>query len=199
MSYSAPGSSKRNPTRPDGRLAWPAGIWPRSKGGRPNADDSLQSGAALRTDRPKRRTVTLAQCVGQIDRSHSPRSIQVSSKRHFALATPCAHVLGRYSGPSNVKSRGAHPRSRDIGSSTSAAQKSATEEESTAAAMPLAEAAGAAEVVYYNNVWFIRTRPCTMSSRARGSTDVRETRAPRRSARIAKPAVQRTDQPHERD
>ena len=42
----------------------------------------------------------------------------------FALATPCTHVPGRYSGPSNFKSRVAHPWSRDIGSSTSAAQTS---------------------------------------------------------------------------
>ncbi len=42
----------------------------------------------------------------------------------FALAMPCTHVPGRYSGPSNFKSRVAHPWSRDIGSSTSAAQTS---------------------------------------------------------------------------
>jgi len=39
----------------------------------------------------------------------------------FALATPCTHVPGRYSGPSKFKSRVAHPWSWDIGSSTSAA------------------------------------------------------------------------------
>jgi len=44
----------------------------------------------------------------------------------FALATPCTHVPGRYSGPSNFKSRVAHPWSWDIGSSTSAAQTSLT-------------------------------------------------------------------------
>ena len=42
----------------------------------------------------------------------------------FALATPCTHVPGRYSGPSKFKSRVAHPWSWDIGSSTSAAQTS---------------------------------------------------------------------------
>src|SRR5271157_2500296 len=62
--------------------------------------------------------------VGHIDRSHSPRLTQVSFKRDFALATPCAHVPGRYSEPSNFKSRVAHPWSWDIGSSTSAAQTS---------------------------------------------------------------------------
>src|SRR5208283_2904460 len=46
--------------------------------------------------------------------------------RPFALATPCTHVPGRYSGPSKFKSRVAHPWSRDIGSSTSAAQTSLT-------------------------------------------------------------------------
>ena len=39
----------------------------------------------------------------------------------FALATPCTHVSGRYSGPSKFKSRVAHPWSWDVGSSTSAA------------------------------------------------------------------------------
>ena len=39
----------------------------------------------------------------------------------FALATPCTHVPGRYSGPSKFKSRVAQPWSWDIGSSTSAA------------------------------------------------------------------------------
>jgi hypothetical protein len=62
--------------------------------------------------------------IGHIDRSHSPRLTQVSLERHFALATPCAHVPGRYPGPSNLKSRVAHPWSWDIGSSTSAAQTS---------------------------------------------------------------------------
>src|SRR5208282_3956846 len=62
--------------------------------------------------------------VGHIDRSRSPRLTQVSFKRHFALATPCAHVPGRYSGPSNFKSCVAHSWSWDIGSSTSAAQRS---------------------------------------------------------------------------
>jgi len=42
----------------------------------------------------------------------------------FALATPCTHVPGRYSGPSKFKSHVAHPWSWDIGSSTSAAQTS---------------------------------------------------------------------------
>jgi hypothetical protein len=42
----------------------------------------------------------------------------------FALAMPCTHVPGRYSGPSKFKSRVAHPWSWDIGSSTSAAQTS---------------------------------------------------------------------------
>jgi hypothetical protein len=36
------------------------------------------------------------------------------------LATPFAHVTGRYSGPGNFKSHVAHPWSWDIGSSTSA-------------------------------------------------------------------------------
>ena len=89
---------------------------------------------------------------GRIDRSHSPRLPRVSFKRHFgalmtqalcaergtpdwrgpatsgsgplALATPCADVPGRYAGPSNFQSRVAHPRSWDIGPSTSAAQTS---------------------------------------------------------------------------
>ena len=58
--------------------AWRGGIWPRSTGGRRNADDSLQLGAArfgridrssqgcrcaLRCDRPKRRTVALRASV----------------------------------------------------------------------------------------------------------------------------------------
>ncbi len=42
----------------------------------------------------------------------------------LALATPCAQVPGRYAGPSNFKSRVAHPWSWDIGQSTSAAQTS---------------------------------------------------------------------------
>jgi hypothetical protein len=90
--------------------------------------------------------------VGLIDRSHSPRLSRVSFNRHFgapmtralcaergtpnwpwpatsgsgplALAMPCAQVPGRYAGPSNVKSRVAHPWSWDIGPSTSAAQTS---------------------------------------------------------------------------
>jgi hypothetical protein len=40
---------------------------------------------------------------GLIDRSDSPRLTQVSFKRHFALATPCAHVPGRYAEPSHFK------------------------------------------------------------------------------------------------
>ena len=62
--------------------------------------------------------------VGLIDRSHSPRLTLVTLERRFALATPCTHVPGRYSGPSKFKSRVAHPWSWDIGSSTSAAQTS---------------------------------------------------------------------------
>jgi hypothetical protein len=38
-----------------------------------------------------------------IDRSDSHRLTQVSFKRHFALATPCAHVPGRYAEPSHHK------------------------------------------------------------------------------------------------
>jgi hypothetical protein len=62
--------------------------------------------------------------VGVIDRSHSPRLTQVSFNRHFALATPCAHVPGCYAEPSNFKIGIAHPWSWAIGSSTSAAQRS---------------------------------------------------------------------------
>jgi hypothetical protein len=62
--------------------------------------------------------------VGHIDRSGSPRLTQVSFNRHFALATPCAHVPGRYAEPSNFKIGIAHPWSWAIGSSTSAAQRS---------------------------------------------------------------------------
>jgi hypothetical protein len=51
-----------------------------------------------------------------------PTVPQVSFKRHLALATPCAHVLGRYSGPRKFKARVSNPWSSDIGSSTSAAQ-----------------------------------------------------------------------------
>ena len=61
---------------------------------------------------------------GLIDRSDSPRLPQVSFRRHFALATPCAHVPGRYAEPSNFKISMAHPWSWAIGSSTSAAQRS---------------------------------------------------------------------------
>jgi hypothetical protein len=49
---------------------------------------------------------------------------QASFKHHFALATPCAYVAGRYSGPSNFESPSAHPWSWGIGSSTGAAQTS---------------------------------------------------------------------------
>jgi hypothetical protein len=58
---------------------------------------------------------------GRIDRSGSPRLTQVSFNRHFALATPCAHVPGRYAEPSHFKIGMAHPWSWAIGSSTSAA------------------------------------------------------------------------------
>ena len=40
---------------------------------------------------------------GLIDRSHSPRLIQVSFKCHFSLATPCAHLPRCYSGPSKFR------------------------------------------------------------------------------------------------
>ena len=72
--------------------------------------------------RPRVSRVTGA--VGRIDRSGSPRLTQVSFNRHFALATPCAHVPGRYAEPSNFKIGIAHPWSWAIGSSTSAAQRS---------------------------------------------------------------------------
>jgi hypothetical protein len=62
--------------------------------------------------------------VGLIDRSGSPRLTQVSFNRHFALATPCAHVPGCYAEPSNFKIGIAHPWSWAIGSSTSAVQRS---------------------------------------------------------------------------
>src|SRR5271157_2496481 len=52
------GCNSRRSLRPDSGLAWTAGIRPRSIGGRPNADDSLQSRAAR---------------FGHIDRSHSLR------------------------------------------------------------------------------------------------------------------------------
>ena len=61
---------------------------------------------------------------GRIDRSGSPRLTQISFNRHFALATPCAHVPGCYGDPSNFKIGIAHPWSWAIGSSTSAAQRS---------------------------------------------------------------------------
>jgi hypothetical protein len=61
---------------------------------------------------------------GLIDRSGSPRLTQISFNRHFALATPCAHVPGCYAEPSNFKIGIAHPWSWAIGSSTSAAQRS---------------------------------------------------------------------------
>ena len=61
---------------------------------------------------------------GRIDRSGSPRLTQISFNRHFALATPCAHVPGCYAEPSNFKIGIAHPWSWAIGSSTSAAQRS---------------------------------------------------------------------------
>src|ERR1700693_5353411 len=61
--------------------------------------------------------------VGHIDRSGSPRLTQIAFNRHFALATPCAHVPGCYAEPSNFKIGIAHPWSWAIGSSTSAAQR----------------------------------------------------------------------------
>ncbi len=46
-------------------------------------------------------------CFSYIDRSHSPRLTRVSFNGQFAMATPCAHVHGRYYGPSNFRNRGA--------------------------------------------------------------------------------------------
>jgi len=65
-----------------------------------------------------------AGCFGRIDRSGSPRLTQVSFNRHFALATPCAHVPGCSAEPSHFQIGMAHPWSWAIGSSTSAAQRS---------------------------------------------------------------------------
>jgi hypothetical protein len=56
--------------------------------------------------------------------SGSPRLTQIPFNRHFALATPCAHVPGCCAEPSNFKIGIAHPWSWAIGSSTSAAQSS---------------------------------------------------------------------------
>jgi hypothetical protein len=66
----------------------------------------------------------IAARVGRIDQSGSPRLRQISFNRHFALATPCAHVPGCSAEPSNFKIGIAHPWSGAIGSSTSAAQRS---------------------------------------------------------------------------
>jgi hypothetical protein len=66
----------------------------------------------------------IAARVGRIDQSGSPRLRQISFNRHFALATPCAHVPGCSAEPSNFKIGIAHPWSWAIGSSTSAAQRS---------------------------------------------------------------------------
>jgi hypothetical protein len=41
--------------------------------------------------------------VGHIERSGSPRFTHVSLNLHFALATPRAHVPGRFAEPSNFK------------------------------------------------------------------------------------------------
>ena len=53
---------------------------------------------------------------GLIDRRGSPRLTRISFNRHFALATPCAHVPGFYAEPSNCKIGIAHPWSWAIGS-----------------------------------------------------------------------------------
>ena len=131
------GCNSRRSLRPDSGLAWPAGILPRSTGGRPNADDSVQSDAAQRrSHRPK---PAFRKVILDGDRRSDGRYLEISAtpcpegatldwgwpptygSGPFALATPCTHVPGRYSGPSKFKSRVAHPWSWDIGSSTSAA------------------------------------------------------------------------------
>jgi hypothetical protein len=61
---------------------------------------------------------------GLIDRSGSPRLTPVSFNRHFALATLCVHVPGRYAEPSHFKIGIARLWSWAIGSSTSADQRS---------------------------------------------------------------------------
>jgi hypothetical protein len=92
---------------------------------------------ALRSDRPK---PAFRKVILDRDRRSDGRYLEISATScpegatpdwrwppthdsgPFALATPCAHVPGRYSGPTNDKSRVAHPWSWDLGSSTIAAQ-----------------------------------------------------------------------------
>ena len=92
---------------------------------------------ALRSDRPM---LVFRKVITDRDRRSNGRYLEISASccpgsatlewpwpptygsGPFALATPCTHKPGCYSGPSNFKSRVAHPWSWDIGSSTSAAQ-----------------------------------------------------------------------------
>jgi hypothetical protein len=65
----------RRPQGSDAGVAWPAGIWPRSTGGRPYADDSLRSGAAR---------------FGRIDRSVEGQSIMTLGHGCVPLMRPPA-------------------------------------------------------------------------------------------------------------